>query len=90
MATSRTSSYKPLWKLLIDKAFNKTQLQDLARVSPATIAKLSKVGNVTTDVPARICKVFDCIISGIREIVPVEPAPESTPTTKEHAHVATH
>lgn len=87
MATSRTFSYKPLWKLLIDKALNKTQLQDLAGLSPATMAKL---GKVNTGVPARICIVFDCIISGICEIVPVKPAPESTPTFKEHAHVATH
>lgn len=75
MATSRTFSYKPLWKLLIDKDL--TQLQDLARLSPATMAKLGKGGNVTTDVLARICEVLDCDISDICEIVPLE-AQEST------------
>ncbi|KQB87590.1 hypothetical protein Clow_00650 [Corynebacterium lowii] len=42
MTTSRTFSYKRLWKLLIDKDLNKTQLQDLAGASPATMAKLGK------------------------------------------------
>lgn len=77
MATSRTFSYKPLWKLLIDKDLNKTQLQDLAGLSPATMAKLGKGANVTTDVLARICEVLDCDIFDICEIVLLE-APEST------------
>lgn len=77
MATSRTFSYKPLWKLLIDKDLNKTQLQDLAGLSPATVAKLGKGSNVTTDVLARICEVLDCDISDICAIVPLE-APETT------------
>lgn len=77
MATSRTFSYRPLWKLLIDKDLNKTQLQDLAGLSPATMAKLGKGGNVTTDVLARICEVLDCDISDICAIVPLE-APEAT------------
>ena len=74
MPTSRTFSYKPLWKLLIDKDLNKKQLQDL---SPATMAKLGKGGNVTTDVLIRICEVLDSDISDICEIVPLE-APEAT------------
>lgn len=70
MATSRTFSYKPLWKLLIDKDLNKTQLQDLAGLSPATMAKLGKGANVTTDVLARICGVLECDISDICEVIP--------------------
>lgn len=71
MATSRTFSYKPLWKLLIDKDLNKTQLQHLAGLSPATMAKLGKGSNVTTDILARICETLDCGIADICEVVPV-------------------
>ena len=77
MATSRTFSYKPLWKLLIDKDLNKTQLQDLAGLSPATMAKLGKGANVTTDVLLRICQVLNCQIGDIVEVV-------STSESKEH------
>lgn len=70
MPASRTFSYKPLWKLLIDKDLNKTQLQDFAGLSPAIMAKLGKGSNVTTDVLARVCEVLDCDISDICELVP--------------------
>ncbi|MHC6177243.1 helix-turn-helix domain-containing protein [Glutamicibacter sp. X7] len=72
MTTNRIFSYKPLWKLLIDKDLNKTQLQDLAGLSPATMAKLGKGNNVTTDVLVRICETLDCDISDICEIVPAD------------------
>ena len=69
---------------------NKTQLQDLTGLSPATMAKLGKGSSVTTDILSGIGEVLDWNIPDICEIVPVELAPENTPTTKEHAHVATH
>ncbi|MGV3103851.1 helix-turn-helix domain-containing protein [Rothia sp. 32237D007AR] len=75
MTTSRAFSYKPLWKLLIDKDLNKRQLQDMAGLSPATMAKLGKGGNVTTDVLVRICETLDCGISDICEIVDAEKIP---------------
>ena len=74
MATSRTFSYNSLWKLLIDKNLNKAQLQELAGPSSATMAKLGKDANVTTDVLARICEVLDC---GIADICEVLEAPEN-------------
>lgn len=76
MATSRTFSYKPLWKLLIDKDLNKTQLQGLAGLSPATMAKLGKGANVTTDVLLRICQVLNCQIGDIVEVVPINESKE--------------
>ena len=33
-------SYNKLWKLLIDKGMNKTQLQTVAKISPSTMAML--------------------------------------------------
>jgi transcriptional regulator len=43
-------SYNKLWKLLIDKGMNKTQLQTMAKISSSTMAKLGRGGNVQTDV----------------------------------------
>ncbi|OFQ98618.1 helix-turn-helix domain-containing protein [Alloscardovia sp. HMSC034E08] len=65
MPNSPTFSYKPLWKLLIDRDMTKTQLQELTGLSPATIAKLGRGGNVTTDVLARICNALGCEIEEI-------------------------
>jgi DNA-binding Xre family transcriptional regulator len=70
MTTNRAFSYKPLWKLLIDRDMNKTQLQERASISPATLSKLGRGGNVTTDVLARICEALDCGIADICEVVP--------------------
>ena len=59
--------YKKLWKLLIDKGMNKTDLRELTGLSQATIAKLTKGDNVNTDVLDRICKVLNCNIEDIVE-----------------------
>ena len=61
-------SYNKLWKLLIDKGMNKTELHELTGLSLSTIAKLSKGENVTTDVLQRICKALNCDLSDIVEI----------------------
>lgn len=61
-------SYKKLWKLLIDKNMNKMDLKEKAGVSAASIAKLGKGENITTDVLLKICKSLDCDISDIMEI----------------------
>lgn len=76
MPNSPTFSYKPLWKLLIDRDMTKTQLQELAGLSPATIAKLGRGGNVTTDVLLRICHVLNCQIGDIVEVVPTNESKE--------------
>lgn len=69
MRTNWAFSYKPLWKLLIDREMNKTQLQERAGISSSTLAKLGRGGNVTTDVLARICEALDCDIADICEVV---------------------
>ena len=43
-------SYNKLWKLLIDKNMNKNDLKTATGLSSASIAKLGKCENVTTDV----------------------------------------
>ena len=62
-------SYKKLWKLLIDREMKKKDLCDVAGVSHASVAKLGKNENVTTDVLLKICSSLHCDIGDIMEIV---------------------
>ena len=62
-------SYNKLWKMLIDKGMNKHDLKELSGVSSASIAKLGKGDNITTDVLLRICEAMDCRIEDILETV---------------------
>ena len=62
-------SYNRLWKLLIDKGMTKMQLKDAAGISAASIAKLGKGGNITTDVLLKICETLNCHIEDILETI---------------------
>jgi len=63
-------SYKKLWKLLIDKDLKKRDLCQMAGVSSASVAKLTKGENVQTDVLVKICAALSCGIEDIMEILP--------------------
>lgn len=63
-------SYKKLWKLLIDRDMNKRDLCQLAGISSASVAKLTKGENVQTDVLVKICTALNCGIEDIMEILP--------------------
>ena len=62
-------SYNKLWKILIDKNMKKSDLREKAGISSASLAKLGKGDNITTDVLLRICEVMDCRIEDILETV---------------------
>lgn len=62
-------AYNKLWKLLIDKNMNKQGLKNITGISSASIAKLGKGENITTDVLLKICEALDCDISDIMEVV---------------------
>lgn len=62
-------SYKKLWKLLIDKDMNKMQLKEKAGISAASVAKLGKDANITTDVLIKVCKALDVKVEDIMETV---------------------
>ena len=64
------TSYKKLWKMLIDKDLKKKDLEKMACVSHYTINKLNKGENITTDVLERICKALDCTANDIMEFIP--------------------
>lgn len=61
-------SYNKLWKILIDKGMNKSDLREKTGLSQATIAKLVNGENVNTEVLERICKVLQCEIGEIVEM----------------------
>lgn len=63
-----TISYKKLWKLLIDRDMKKKDLRAATGISTASIAKLSKNENLTTDVLLKICDALKCDISDITEV----------------------
>lgn len=61
--------YNKLWKLLIDKNMNKTDLRTAAGITTTALAKLGRNENVNTEVLVKICKVLECSIEDIVEIV---------------------
>ena len=63
-------SYNRLWKLLIDKELNKEKLKEMSGVSSATLSKLKRGQNVTTDVLLKICAALNCKIEDIVEFIP--------------------
>ncbi len=58
-------SYKPLWKLLIDKEMNKKRLMELTGISKSTVDKMYRGENVSLEVIDRICRQLDCDISDV-------------------------
>ena len=60
-------SYNRLWKMLIDKNMKKSDLKEKAGISSASIAKLGKGDNITTDVLLRICEAMECHLDDIME-----------------------
>jgi len=63
-------NYNKLWKLLIDKGINKTELRRRTGIGTATLAKLSAGVRVSLDVLEKICKELSCNIGDIMEFIP--------------------
>lgn len=64
-----TVSYKKLWKLLIDKDMKKKDLRIATGITTTALAKLGKNEHVSTEILVRICKVMNCDIGDIVEVV---------------------
>jgi|GEM_PF-202522 len=62
--------YNKLWKMLIDKGLNKTELRKRTGIGTATLAKLSANEFVSLDVLDKICTELSCDISDVMEYVP--------------------
>lgn len=62
-------SYKPLWKLLIDRNITKTELRKRTQIAPSTFTKMNNDQQVSLDILARICIELQC---GFDDIVQIE------------------
>ncbi|MDN5289939.1 helix-turn-helix domain-containing protein [Aerococcus urinaeequi] len=60
-------SYDKLWKLLIDKKMNKTDLKDQAGITYNIIARLGKGEPVSMESLYKICRSLECNIGDIME-----------------------
>ena len=65
-------SYKKLWKLLIDKDMKKKDLRIATGMTTTALAKLGKNEHVNTEILAKICKVLECNIEDIVEVIDEE------------------
>lgn len=65
-------SYNKLWKLMIDKKMNKTQLRSAAKISSNAMAKLGRDESVPIETLEKICEVLRCDIGDIVEFTPDE------------------
>lgn len=68
-------SYKKLWKLLIDKNLNKSELREKTGLSTSTIAKLGRDEYISLEVASKICETLGCDYGDMMEYVPDEKAP---------------
>ena len=65
------SSYKKLFKLMIDREIKSKDLAAQAGISPTTLAKMKKDGaTVSSNVLVKICTALECTVDEIMEIVP--------------------
>ena len=62
-------SYDKLWKLLIDKKMNRTELKDAAVISFNVLAKLGRNEFVSMESLQRICQTLSCNIGDIMDFV---------------------
>ena len=62
-------SYSPLWVLLAKREMTKKELREKSGISTASLAKLGKGENLTTDVLLKVCEALDCNINEIVETV---------------------
>lgn len=58
-------SYKPLWKMLIDRNMTQTELRQKANFTAPVLAKMNKEEPVSLDILDRICNSLDCEIQDI-------------------------
>ena len=58
-------SYDKLWKLLIDKKINRTDLKNAAEISFNVLAKMGKGEAVSMESMLKICKDLNCDIADV-------------------------
>lgn len=61
-------SYNKLWKLLVDRGMNRSELHKLVGMSSGSLEKLGKKEPVSMDFILRICQKLTCDVEDIMEI----------------------
>ena len=62
-------TYKPLWKMLIDREMTKTELRKKTGIAPSTFTKINNDQQVSLDILARICLELNC---GFDDVIQIE------------------
>ena len=70
-------SYNKLWKMMIDKKMNKTQLRTAAKICSNAMAKLGKDESVPVETLEKICDVLECRIDDIMDFYPDDKSVDS-------------
>jgi len=52
-------SYKPLWRLLLERDMTKTEMRELLGLSSSTLAKMGKDEYVSLEVIDKLCTHFE-------------------------------
>ena len=65
----KTVSYKPLFKLLLDRDITKAQLRDMCGYSTAVATKLNKNEPVSLNIILTICDKLDCRIEDVVDTI---------------------
>lgn len=60
-------TYKPLWKLLIDKEMTKKELMQQVGISKSTIDKMGRNETISLEIVDRICNCFECRVEDVIE-----------------------
>ena len=61
-------TYKPLWKLLIDRKMSKSDLRKRTHIAASTFTKMNNDQMVSLDVIARICYELGCTFDEVVEL----------------------
>ena len=62
-------TYNNLWKLLIDRGMNKTQMRLKAGISTATLAKMSRGEPVNLSIITKVCNALGCHVGDVVDCV---------------------
>jgi len=63
-------SYDKLWKMLIDKKMNRTDLKDVSGISFNVLARMGKNEFVSMESLFKVCTTLHCNIGDIVDFVP--------------------
>lgn len=65
-------SYNNLWKLMIEKKINKSELCKSVKISSSTMAKMTNEEMVSLLILEKICAELECNISDVMEFTDLE------------------